>query len=104
MAAVKEPFFEAAINATKVLYHFLALNGSNVKTQPIFCADGVRCFQPSATMLTSLDTVPDTTPVGVPALYDHDRIEAALCATHGKFVFGPDNEVLFFQDRDMPNG
>jgi hypothetical protein len=104
VTAVDDPFFNAAIEASHVLYNFLALNGGDVLPQPSFRAEGMQCFRPSAPMLTSLETLPDATAVDMPALYDHQRISAALRAGHGKFTFSSDNEVLFLGDKVMGNG
>jgi len=99
-----EPFFDTATEAARILYNFLALHASDVLSQPRFSAEGTPCFRPSATTLTSLETVPDAVPVSVPPLYDQKPFEAALRAGHGKFCFSSNNEVLFFGDEAMPNG
>lgn len=104
MAAVDEPFFAAAIDASKVLFNFMALRVANVLRPPQFRAAGVECFRPSATMLTSVETVPDATPVEIPPLDNRSGFEAAVRASHGKYIFSSDNEVLFFGDKQLANG
>lgn len=101
MAAVDEPFFAAANDASKVLFNFMALRVTNVLPPPRFRAAGVDCFRPSATMLTSLDTVPDAAPVDIPPLDNLSGFEAAIRAGHGKYVFSADNEILFCCDEQV---
>jgi len=104
VTAVDEPFFNAATDAARILYNFLALHATDVLSQPQFLTEGTPCFRPSATMLTSLEMAPDAPPVSLPPLYDQKPLQAALRAGHGKFCFSSDNEVLFFGDEVMPNG
>lgn len=99
-----EPSFAAALDASQVLYNFLALRATDVLPPPQFLAGGSRCFRPSASMLTSVDTAPTVTAVEVPPLYDQKPFEAALRAGHGKYIFSSDNEVQFFGDEVMQDG
>lgn len=104
ISAFDEPAFAAAIDASKVLYKFLALRAPNVRPPPQFFASGSDCFRPSAAMLTSLETLPEATPVDIPPLENQASFEAAIRAGHGKYVFSLDNEVLFFGDKELQNG
>jgi hypothetical protein len=51
-----------------------------------------------------LETMPDAVPVDVPPLYDQKPLQAAVRASHGKYTFSADNEVLFFGDEVTSNG
>lgn len=93
-----------AVDACQVLYNFLGMRVSEVLPQPRFLSGTVRCFRPSATMLTSLENVPDAIAVGVPPLYDRKPLDAAVRAGHGKYAFSSDNEVLFFGDEVASDG
>jgi hypothetical protein len=104
ISAIDEPFFAAAVEASKVLYNFMALRATNVLPRPQFLAGESECFRPSATMLTSIEMYPEATPTEIPPLEDNATYEAAIRASHGKFIFSPQNEVLFFGDKEMPNG
>jgi hypothetical protein len=104
VTALGEPTFSAAIEATQVLYNFLALRATNVLPQQRFLSEAAQCFRPSATMLTSRETLPDAITVDVPPLYDLKPLEAATRSGHGKYTFSSDNEVLFFGDQVTPNG
>lgn len=104
VAAVDEPLFTASLEAKEILYNFLAMRATDVLAPPPFRVGGVECFRPSAAMLTSLDISPDATAVEMPPLYDEAPFEAVLRASHGKYVFSADNEVLFFSDELMDNG
>jgi hypothetical protein len=104
LAAVDEPFFADAVDACQVLYNFLGMRASDVLPQPSFLAGPTRCFRPSATMLTSLETVPDAFAIDLPPLYDHKPLQAAIRAGHGKYTFSADNEVLFFGDEVTSDG
>jgi hypothetical protein len=104
LAAVDEPFFAEAVDACQVLYNFLGMRASDVVPQPQFLLGSSQCFRPSATMLTSLETVPGAVAIDVPPLYDHKPLQAAIRAGHGKYIFSPDNEVLFFGDEVMSDG
>ena len=55
-------------------------------------------------MLTSLETLPEATPVDIPPLDNCVSFEAAIRSGHGKYVFSSDNEVLFLGDREIANG
>jgi hypothetical protein len=99
-----EAFFSAAVEASDVLYNFLALRATDVLPCPKFLAGGMQCFRPSAEMLTSVEMAPDESAVDIPPLYDQKPFEAAIRAGHGNFMFSSDNEVLFFGDQPMANG
>jgi hypothetical protein len=92
------------VEASNVLYNFMALRASNVLPRPQFLAGDSECFRPSATMLTALEIFPDATTTEIPPLENIAVYEAAIRAGHGKFAFSTQNEVLFFGDRQMPNG
>jgi len=96
--------FSAAVEASHVLYNYLAINAEDVQPQPEYLVGSMRCFRPSASMLTSLETVPGTTAAEIPPLYNHKTFEAALDGGNGKYVFSSVNEVLFFGDEVSPSG
>lgn len=104
ITAVDEPFFAAAVNASKTLYSFMATRADNVLPAPRFFTGGSECFRPSATMLTLLETLPEATPVDIPPLDNCASFEAAVRSGHGKYVFSSDNEVLFFGDKEVTEG
>jgi len=94
VTAVSKPTFTAAMEASRVLYNFLSLGVVDTLPQLEYLAGpGVQSFCPSASMLTSLDTVPEATATEIPPLYNHGPLEAALRGGHGKYVFSADNEV-----------
>jgi hypothetical protein len=92
------------VEASNVLYNFMALRASNVLPRSQFFAGESECFRPSATMLTTLDVFPEATSTEIPPLENVVAYEAALRAGHGKYVYSSQNEVLFFGDKEMPNG
>ena len=58
-----EPLFSSAVEESQVLYNFLALHATDVLPQPSFLSGTSACFRPSATMLTSVETIPDATAI-----------------------------------------
>lgn len=104
VTVIDEPMFSDTIEATRILYNFMAISAEDVLPQPEFFVGAARSFRPSASMLTSLETVPQATTVDIPPLYNHWALEAALQAGNGKYMFSPDNEVLFFMDQTSMDG
>lgn len=102
--AIDDPYFVAAVEAKNLMCNFLALHAGNVLPPPKFMAENFVCIRPSATMLTSLATVPDATPVEFPPLDENDVFEAAVRAGHGRYVYSSDNEVFYFKDELTPDG
>jgi len=100
----EDPSFSAAIEASHVLYNFLALRAADVLPPTQFLAGEMQCFRPSAAMLTSREMVPNAVAADIPPFYDHKPFDAAIRAGHGKFAFSTDNEVLYFGDEQMANG
>jgi len=80
ITAVMEPFFSASVEASDVLFNFLALHAGDVLLHPKFLAGGSPCFRPSTSMLTALATIPNAVAVGIPPLYNQKPFDTALHA------------------------
>jgi hypothetical protein len=55
-------------------------------------------------MLTVVEKFPEAKAVEIPPLDHRAPLLAAIRAGHGKYVFSSDNEILFFGDKEMPDG
>lgn len=104
ITAIDEPTFAAAIEASGVLFKFLASHATDVVPVRQFRTDNHICLRPSATTLTSLEAVPEATSVNIPPLYNRRPFDAAIRSGHGRFKFLADNEVLFFGDVELRDG
>ncbi|KAF9779572.1 hypothetical protein BJ322DRAFT_1113370 [Thelephora terrestris] len=85
VAAVGEPYFAAAIDATKVLYNFMALHSGDARPPPQFLVAGIECLRPSAVMLTSLETNPTAMAVEIPPLSNRTAIHWGQTPTYPGF-------------------
>ena len=91
-----EDLFASALEARRTVFDFMAMRATNVLAPPRFLVERLECFRPSATMLTSVETVPDAIATDIPPLENVELFEAAIDASHGKYIYSADNEVLVF--------
>ena len=96
-----DDLFASALEAHRTIFDFMAMRATNVLAAPRFMVEHLECFRPSATMLTSVETVPDAVATDIPPLENIELFEAAINAGHGKYIYSADNEVLVFGEEFM---